>query len=187
MIGNSTKKIYNGLDFQPMSKKTALFFAISCAVGMILWFIPTPQGLKPEAWHLFAIFAGTIVGIILKPFPMGVIAVFALTVSVLTRTLSFADACSGFSNDVVWLVVFAFFISRGFISSGLGNRIAYRIMSMIGKNSLGLGYGLVATDLIIAPLIPSLTARGGGVVYPLLKSLADIFTGNSHDPKMELS
>ena len=33
-------------------------------------------------------------------------------------------------------------------------------------------------------MIPSLTARGGGVMYPLLKSLAEIFTGSSHDPKM---
>jgi len=146
--------------------------------------IPAPEGLRTEAWRLFAIFSATIIGIILKPFPMGVVAIAALTASVLTNTLTFAEAFCGFSNDVVWLVVFAFFISRGFISSGLGNRIAYRIMSLIGKNSLGLGYGLVATDLIIAPMIPSLTARGGGVVYPLLKSLADIFTGNSHDPKM---
>lgn len=167
-----------------MNKKSAISLAISVAVGFILWCLPTPQGLKPEAWRLFAIFFATIVGIILKPFPMGVVAILALTVSVLTQTLSFGDAFSGFSNDIVWLVVFAFFISRGFISSGLGNRIAYRIMSLIGKNSLGLGYALVASDLAIAPMIPSLTARGGGIIYPLLKSLAEIFTGNSHDPKM---
>jgi len=167
-----------------MNQKSALSLAVTVAIGLLLWFIPVPTGLKPEAWRLFAIFAATIVGIILKPLPMGVIAILALTVCVLTQTLSFADAFCGFSNDVVWLVVFAFFISRGFISSGLGNRIAFRIMSLIGKNSLGLGYGLVASDLVIAPMIPSLTARGGGVIYPLLKSLADIFTGSSHDPKM---
>jgi divalent anion:Na+ symporter, DASS family len=167
-----------------MDKKRSVAFAIPVAIGLIIWLIPAPASLKPEAWRLFAIFAATIVGIILKPFPMGVIAIFALTVSVLTQTLTFADAFSGFSNEVVWLVVFAFFISRAFISCGLGNRIAYRIMSLIGKNSLGLGYGLVATDFLMAPMIPSLTARGGGVMYPLVKSVADIFTGSSHDPKM---
>lgn len=95
-----------------------------------------------------------------------------------------ADAFSGFSNEIVWLVVFAFFISRGFISTGLGSRVAYKIMSVFGKNSLGLGYGLVLTDLVLAPTIPSVTARVGGVVYPILKSVADIFTGKSEDPKM---
>jgi DASS family divalent anion:Na+ symporter len=167
-----------------MKKNSALSLGILVAIGLIIWFLPTPKGLKVEAWHLFAIFFTTILGIILKPLPMGVIAILSLTATVLTQTLSFAEAFSGFSNEIVWLVSLAFFISRGFISSGLGNRIAYRIMSLIGKNSLGLGYGLVATDLIIAPMIPSLTARGGGVIYPLLKSIADIFTGSSHDPKM---
>lgn len=167
-----------------MQKKNAIFLAIAIAIGLIIWVIPEPQGIQPQAWKLFAIFTATIVGIILKPFPMGVIAVFGLTASVLTKTLSFEEAFSGFSNEIVWLVVFAFFIARGFIASGLGNRIAYCIMSLIGKNSLGLGYGLVATDLIIAPMIPSLTARGGGVIYPLLKALSEVFTGSSHDPKM---
>ena len=167
-----------------MSKKNFICLLIAVAVGLIIWCIPAPQALKPEAWRLFAIFAATIVGVILKPLPMGVVALLGLTATAVTKTLSFVDAFSGFSNEVVWLVVFAFFISRGFISSGLGNRIAYRIMHLIGKNSLGLGYGLVATDFIIAPMIPSLTARGGGVIYPLLKSVADIFTGPSHDPRM---
>lgn len=167
-----------------MNQKNAISFAISIAIGALLWFVPEPQGVKPEAWRLFAIFAATIVAIILKPFPMGVIAILSLTISVVTGILTFADAFSGFSNELVWLVLFAFFISRGFISSGLGNRIAYRIMSLIGKNSLGLGYGLVVSDLIIAPIIPSLTARGGGIIFPLLKSLAEIFKGRSYDPKM---
>ena len=80
--------------------------------------------------------------------------------------------------------MFAFFISRGFISTGLGSRVAYRIMSLCGKNSLGLGYGLVLTDLLLAPTIPSVTARVGGVIYPILKAIAEIFTGKSHDPKL---
>ena len=165
-------------------RKNWLFLVLSVAIGFFIWFLPTPVGVKPEAWHLFAIFAATIIGVIFKPLPMGVVAVLALTVSVITGVLSFNEAFSGFSNDIVWLVVFAFFISRGFIASGLGNRIAYLIMRGIGKNSLGLGYGLVATDFLIAPLVPSMTARGGGIIYPLLKALTDVFTGNSHDPKM---
>jgi DASS family divalent anion:Na+ symporter len=159
-------------------------FLLVVLLGFFLWFLPKPDDVSIQGWHLFAIFFATIIGVILKPFPMGVIAIFALTVTVVTGTLSFADAFSGFSNEIVWLVVFAFFISRGVILSGLGNRIAYKIMSLIGKNSLGLGYGLVATDFILAPMIPSLTARAGGVVYPLLKALTAVFTGNSHDPKM---
>ena len=44
-------------------------------------------------------------------------------------------------------------------------------MRMLGRRSLGLAYGLVATDLVLAPAIPSNTARAGGVIYPILRSL----------------
>lgn len=156
----------------------------SIFVGMAIWLLPLPDGLNPEAWKLFAIFTATIVAIILKPLPMGAVALIALTASVLLGALRLEDACNGFGNDVVWLVVFAFFIAKGFITTGLGSRLAYSVMGCFGKSSLGLGYGLVAADLLLSPCIPSITARAGGVVYPVLKSLADIFTGESHDPKM---
>ncbi len=159
-------------------------FLLSIFIGIAIWVLPLPEGLSPAAWKLFAIFTATIVAIILKPLPMGAVSLIALTVSVLLGSLSLEDACNSFGNDVVWLVVFAFFIAKGFITTGLGSRLAYSVMGRFGKSSLGLGYGLVAADLLLSPCIPSITARAGGVVYPVLKSLADIFTGESHDPRM---
>ncbi len=164
--------------------KNALYMGIAIFVGFVFWMLPEPDGVHENGWNLFAIFVSTMIAVILRPLPMGVIAILSLTFAVATNVLSFSDAFSGFSNEVVWLVVFAFFVARGFIATGLGNRLAYKIMSILGKNSLGLGYGLVATDLILAPAIPSVTARVGGIVYPMVKSLAEVFTGASHDPKM---
>lgn len=164
--------------------KSVLSFGIAILIGFIFWCLPEPAGVEENGWNLFAIFVATMIAVILRPMPMGVIAFLSLTFAVTTHVLTFAEAFSGFSNEIVWLVVFAFFVARGFISTGLGHRLAYQVMSLLGKNSLGLGYGLVATDLILAPAIPSVTARVGGIVYPMVKGLADIFTGPSHDPKM---
>jgi len=164
--------------------KSAVSLAICVFLGLLIWFLPEPAGVADNGWELFAIFVATMIAVILKPLPMGVIAITSLTIATATNVLTFAEAFSGFSNDIVWLVVFAFFIARGFISTGLGNRVAYKVMSRLGKNSLGLGYGLVATDLLLAPAIPSVTARSGGIVYPVVKALAAVFTGKSHDPKM---
>jgi DASS family divalent anion:Na+ symporter len=166
-----------------MNKKH-LSLAAAVLIGLILWVVPEPHGVKPEAWRLFAIFTSTILAIILKALPMGTASIFSLAIATLTNTLTFTEAFTGFSNEVVWLVVIAFFISRAFVSTGLGSRLAYTVMALVGKSSLGLGYGLVVTDLILAPAIPSVTARAGGIVYPILRSLIDVFTGPSHDPKM---
>jgi len=164
--------------------KNVLQLGIAILVGIVIWFLPQPEGVSQQGWQLFAIFVSTMIGIILKPYPMGIVVILSLTVATLTQTLSFADAFSGFSNEIVWLVVFAFFVARGFIATGLGNRMAYKVMSILGKNSLGLGYGLVATDFILAPTVPSVTARSGGIIFPIVKALAEVFTGKSHDPKM---
>lgn len=40
--------------------KKYMSWIIPILVGVIIWFMPVPEGLKPQAWHLFAIFAGTI-------------------------------------------------------------------------------------------------------------------------------
>lgn len=154
---------------------------ITIAVGLIIWFIPPPEGVAIEAWHLLAIFVATIVGIIIKPLPMGAVAISGIAMVALTGTLPLGDALSGFSNSTIWLIVLAFFISRGFIKTGLGSRIAYLFVALLGKKTLGLGYGLIASDLILAPAIPSNTARAGGVVFPILRALAKSYNSEPDD------
>lgn len=98
-------------------------------------------------------------------------ALLGLGVSVLTKTLTFAAAFSGFGDPIPWLICLAFFFARGFIKTGLGNRIAYHIVSLFGSSSLGLGYSLVFSEALLAPAIPSVSARAGGIFLPLVKSL----------------
>jgi len=74
----------------------------------------------------------------------------------------------------VWLVLLAFFISRGVIKTGLGRRVALMFMRLLGKRSLGLGYGLAMTELIVSPAMPSITARAGGVMLPITRAIAEI-------------
>lgn len=154
---------------------------VTVLVGIVLWFIPEPEGVDPRAWHLLAIFVATIVGIITKPLPMGAVAVLGITVTALTGTLTIGQSLSGFGNSVIWLIVIAFFISRGFIKTGLGARIAYLFMAVVGKTSLGLAYSMVATDLVLAPAIPSNTARSGGILFPILKSIAQSYGSEPDD------
>ncbi|MCY4602527.1 MAG: anion permease [Acidobacteria bacterium] len=145
--------------------------AVVVLVGVAIWLLPAPDGVEPRAWQLLAVFVATMVGLVLRPLPMGAVALIAMAVAVLSGTLTIAEATAGFGNTVVWLVVAAFFIATAFIKTGLGTRIAYHFMRVLGQRSLGLAYGLVATDLVLAPAIPSNTARAGGVIYPILRSL----------------
>jgi DASS family divalent anion:Na+ symporter len=141
-------------------------------VGIVLWLTPPPEGVDIRAWHLLAIFVATIVGLVTRPFPMGAVAIFGIVATSLTGTLTIEQSVSGFGQRVMWLIVIAFFISRGFIKTGLGERVAYLFMAAVGHTSLGLAYSLVAADVVLAPAMPSNTARAGGVIFPIVRSIA---------------
>lgn len=148
---------------------------ICILIGGIIWFSPIPEDIKPAAWHLLAVFTATIVAFILQPVAIGTASIIGLTTVVITRVLTPAQALEGFSNTVIWLIVAAFMFAKGFIKTGLGRRIAYILMSNFGDSTLKLAYTMAATDFLVAPFTPSNTARGGGIIYPIARSLCTAF------------
>lgn len=139
---------------------------------ILMWFfLPVPKGVSVQGWHLFIIFILTILALIINPLPMGAIAFCAISVVVLTKTLTLKLTLTCFSSNIVWLIVSAFLLAKGFIKTGLGSRIAYYFVSVLGKSTLGLAYGLTAAEVLFAPLMPSNTARGAGIIYPIIDSL----------------
>jgi DASS family divalent anion:Na+ symporter len=142
--------------------------------ALLLYFLPVP-GLNPSQRHLLAIFVGTIVSLVAQPVVMGVSVLLAMTILVLTNTLPGTKVLSGFSNATVWLIFTAFLFARAITATGFGLRIAYLFVRRFGHSALTLGYSVAASDLALAPFIPSDTARGGGVIYPIARSLAQVF------------
>lgn len=117
--------------------------AVCVGLGAAIWAVPPPAGVALNAWRLLGIFLGTIAGIITQPVPLGAVAMMGLGAAQLTGILSFPAAFSAFANEIPWLIAIAFWLSGGFIRSGLGARIAYSIVSVFGKTTLGLTYSLV--------------------------------------------
>lgn len=175
-------KFMHGLNLKPT--------LIAITLTLILWFlIPAPAGLEPHAWHLLALFVGTIAAIIGKAMPIGAISILAITLVALTGVTNpdspkaaMNDAISGFSNSLIWLIGISILISKGLSKTGLGNRIGYLFISLFGKKTLGIGYSLAFSELTIAPITPSNTARGGGIMHPIMRSIADSFDSKGDDP-----
>jgi DASS family divalent anion:Na+ symporter len=70
-----------------MKKKQIRNGVITVGVGLLLYFMPVPQGLTPQAWHLFAMTVAIILGFILEPLPLGAVAFIGITLVALTKTL----------------------------------------------------------------------------------------------------
>ena len=157
------------------SKDRLIRGVLTLLAALIIWFIPPPEGVSQQAWHLFAIFFGTIAGLILQPLPLGAVVLIGTTATMLTHTLTLGQAMAGYMNATVWLIVAAFLFARAFSKTGLGRRIAYVFIRICGRRTLGLGYALALTDLVLAPGIPSGAARTAGVLFPVVKSLATTY------------
>ncbi len=152
---------------------------VAIGLGLLIWFvIPVPEGVKPQAWHLLALFVGTIAAIIGKVMPIGALAMIAIALVAMLGVTSdkpgtaIADALSGFANPLIWLIGISIMISRGLIKTGLGARIGYWFIALFGRKTVGIGYALSLSELVLAPVTPSNTARGGGIMHPIMKSIA---------------
>jgi L-tartrate/succinate antiporter len=149
--------------------------------GAIVAVLPVPTGLKPAAWYFFALFCAVVVGLVLEPIPaaaVGVTGVALATVLGLVEPKP-ADAIkwalSGFSNTTVWLIFGAFMFALGYERSGLGRRLALGLVKKMGGNSLGLGYAVSLSDVVLAPFTPSNTARSGGTIFPVIRNIPDLY------------
>jgi len=84
-------------------------------LAVVLWFIPAPEGLSLQAWHLFVIFAAAIAAVIIEATSIFVASILALSASILLGILTPQQAYSGFSKGFILLIVVAFLIARAVI------------------------------------------------------------------------
>jgi DASS family divalent anion:Na+ symporter len=169
--------LFGGIAMTRNVKWIPLFVIV--ALACICWQFPPLEGLKVEAWHSLIIFVASIAAIVLNVMPIGAVGILGITVYAVLNAGGAKNSAGAISaalrdlnNSTIWLIVIAFMVARGFIKTGLGKRIALTMIKLLGKRALGLSYGLAVADMILAPAMPSNTARCGGVLYPIADALA---------------
>jgi L-tartrate/succinate antiporter len=141
-----------------------------------------------------------ITALIVEPLPNPAIGLIGVTlVAALSRWVLFSPgqlseggfdvtnksldwALSGFSSSTVWLVFAAFMFALGYEKTGLGRRIALVLARALGRNTLTLGYATMITDLLLAPVTPSNTARSAGTIFPIISNLPPLYDSLPNDP-----
>ncbi|GAB6156639.1 anion permease [Desulfosporosinus burensis] len=141
--------------------------------AVLFFIIPVPNGLEVQAWKLFGIFAGTILMLMLQGLPEAS-AIFVGVTAAGLFVVPIKDVLVGYTDTTVWLIVVAIMMSLGFKKSGLAKRVGLILIKAFGKSSLGLGYVLGVTDLMLATTIPGAPARVGGLVYPLAQGIFEV-------------
>src|SRR5688572_25472170 len=180
--------------------RQALRVALPLVAGAVIALVPAPDGLAPHAWLYFAVFASAILALITEPLPAAGIGLIAVTL-IATTGLAFTPAqlanpafkpsveaikwaLAGFANNTVWLIVGAFVFAMGYEKTGLGRRIALWLVRRLGARTLGLGYAIAFSDLLLAPFTPSNTARSAGTIYPIIRNIPELYgPGSCETPR----
>ncbi len=137
--------------------------------------LPRPAGVDPDGWRITGIFFATIAGLMLQPLPGTQIVVIGVTMLIIVGGVPMDRALSGFAAPSVWLVLMAMLMSRALRETGLSRRIALFFVKLFGRTSLGVSYSLVLSDVTLATGVPSITARSGSIMFPIARSISDLF------------
>ena len=165
----------------------ALRAVIPLVLGAALAFTPVPRGLSQNAWRYFALFAAVITGVITEPIPAAAVGLAGITIAAVSGLVYTSPsqatnwALSGFANSTVWLVFAAYMFALGYSKTGLGRRIALLLIRAMGKRTLGLGYAIALADLVLAPFMPSNTARSAGTIYPVIGNIPELYGSHPGD------
>jgi L-tartrate/succinate antiporter len=161
-------------------KNKAIKWVIPIALGLVVWLIPVPAGLSVNAWRYFALFIAVIAALITEPLPGAVIGFTGIAFCGALRLVGtkpsdgLSWALSGFANSTVWLIYAASLFALGYQVTGLGRRIALALVHKLGHRTLGLGYAIAISDMILAPFTSSNTARASST-FPIFTSIPPLY------------
>ncbi|KAJ9059313.1 hypothetical protein DSO57_1003517 [Entomophthora muscae] len=177
----------------------------SIIIILVMWNIKPLEGLTSTSMHALSVFSGFVFALLFSQYEVSALVAFALAILAISKNFictasggkridchlcgtdgyacdgyksAFHVAVSGLSSDIVWLVFCAFHIGKAVEVSGFGKRIALHLISLMGKTPLGLGMSFCLAEFVLAPFIPSNSARGGGVVAPIVTSVIEVINSN---------
>ncbi len=148
---------------------------IAVAVLMALLFMPTPEGLTPEAQKSMALFAFALVMWIGRPIPIyqsSIILILLLPLLGAVEKQKVVFGALGF--DIIWLMVAAFVLTSAMSATNLGKRIALKLTTKFAKTPTQVLIVFVVVNYILAFFVPSTTARAS-LIAPIALVILEIY------------
>lgn len=160
--------------------------AVAVIVGILIWVLPTPDGMNLTQHKLLSLFAGLVVlwvtigvNFAVSSF-IGVTALYfwvgnatgAVKNGALVHDPNFA--VNGFASPALWLLITGFVISIAMTRTGVAKRLALHMMRLLGQTPAGAIFALMFANLAISPVTPSNTARQAAML-PIVEGIAEAY------------
>ena len=156
--------------FDAFLKAVGVPLAIAAAVA--IWIVETPQNLSIEGHKALALFGGIFVLYLTEAIPLAIASLLVVPAATLTGVANLKGALEGFSSSSAYLIVGAFILATGMVTTRLAERITYLILARIGSAPVRITLGITIVNIVLAFLVPSSTARTAILLPECLSILA---------------
>ncbi len=155
-----------------------LGFPSGILVFALIYFMPTPPGLMVSGQIVLACFALALVWWLTEPIPPHITSITLICLLILLGGWDEKNVLAVLGLNVIWLNIGAFILCSVLVVTGVAKRVAMMLVYRFGKTSMTAAFAFLVVQFILAPLIPSSTARTI-MTLPLMILVAATFGSTS--------
>lgn len=137
-----------------LSKKDVFFIIIALLIPVIVYFIPTPEGLTFAGQQMIGILLMAAILWITEPIPLPVTGLLIMIMQPILGIAAAGDVFSSFGNQAVFFLIGAFLITGAIEKHGLHKRIALRFLSKFETSPKMFTFGIISSCAFLSFIMP---------------------------------
>ena len=151
-------------NLKAMIKYIGIFFFIMLLV------IPTMEGLNPAGQRALAVFMLVLSFWVTHVLPLSVTSLLGIALLPLLNVMSIEHTFSLFGSKAIFFILGALILASGLYQTGLGSRLAFKIISFSGSSPLKLLYGILFTAAFLSLIMPEHAVAA--LLFPIVLEIA---------------
>ena len=149
MLAFSNNSLANYLFWVSRKKWLIITFFIS----VVLFYLPTPEGLSSEGHRTLIIVIATLILIISESIPLPAVAILILIMEVTLGVDSPDGVAASFMSDAVFFIMGSLMLAVSIVHQGLDKRLALAIINVTGNKTLSITFGFVTVSALMSSFI----------------------------------
>jgi len=145
------------------------WLVISFILSIILFYLPSPEGLLPEGHRTLIIVLTVLILIISESIPLPAVAILILIMEVILGVDTADGVASSFMNDAVFFIMGSLMLAVSIVHQGLDKRLALGIINITGNKTWRIVLGFVAVSALLSSFIGEHTVAA--MMLPVALSL----------------
>ena len=149
MLAFSNNSLANYLFWVSRKKWLIITFFIS----VVLFYLPTPEGLSSEGHRTLIIVITTLILIISESIPLPAVAILILIMEVTLGVDSPDGVAASFMSDAVFFIMGSLMLAVSIVHQGLDKRLALAIINITGNKTFNITFGFVTVSALMSSFI----------------------------------